>query len=370
MNKVMDKNKTNAGPSAEGKLKFVDFARGFAIFTIVFMHLTSGLDMPGSLKKALSFGGAGVHMFILCSGFGLYLSHLRRKLSYAEFLSRRMRKVYLPYCIAVLLWIAYYAIRTHTVDWNSAASHFFLYKMFDSDLDVSICYHYWFISTIIQFYICWPLILRLMQLRHGLLIACAVSFSWAAAVGSMNLEESRAWGSCIFQYLWEFCLGMTLAKNAASIEERIHKLGLMKIALAAVVGIAATGAMGSCGGFLKLFNDLPSLVGYTACALLVYRMGIGQICRFFEFTSRFGYEWYLLHGLTIMSMLAAFPGWPVHLTVVASFCVSYGLGWLFSLGLKRCKSPHRKDFPTASTSSREGSARLSQARDESAAEFR
>lgn len=335
----MDENQSKPVPSAKGKLKFVDFARGFAIFTIVLMHLTGGLDIPAHLKKALSFGGAGVHMFILCSGFGLYLSHLRRHLSYTEFLSRRMQKVYLPYCIAVLLWVVYYAIKTHTVSWNSVASHLFLYKMFDGDLDVSICYHYWFISTIIQFYICWPLILRLMQLKRGLMIAFAISFSWSVAVGSMNLEESRVWGSCIFQYLWEFCLGMTLAKNAASIEGRIRELGFIKIALTAIVGIAATGAMGYCGGFLKLFNDLPSLVGYSACALLVYRMGIRPICGFFEFTSRFGYEWYLLHGLTIMSMLSAFPSLPPLLTVAASFCISYGLSWLCSMGLKRGKSP-------------------------------
>ena len=333
----MEEEQTKTRPSAEGKLRFIDFARGFAIFTIVVMHLTGGLDMPGSLKKALSFGGAGVHMFILCSGFGLYLSHLRRQLSYTEFLSRRVRKVYFPYCIAVLLWVAYYAIRTHSIDWNPVASHFFLYKMFDTDLDVSICYHYWFISTIIQFYICWPLILRLMQLRHGLMIAFAVSFSWAAAVGAIGLEESRVWGSCFLQYLWEFCLGMTLAKNADVIEDRIRKLGFMKILLVAIVGIAVTGAMGVLGGWLKLFNDLPSLVGYAACTLLAYKISCRQICGFFEFTSRFGYEWYLLHGLTIMSMLAAFPRLHPVLTVATSFFLSYGSSWLFNQILKRGK---------------------------------
>ena len=340
----MDENQSKPVPSAKGKLKFVDFARGFAIFTIVFMHLTGGLDIPAHLKKALSFGGAGVHMFILCSGFGLYLSHLRRQLSYTEFLSRRMQKVYLPYCIAVLLWVVYYAIKTHTVSWNSVASHLFLYKMFDSDLDVSICYHYWFVSTILQFYLCWPLILRLMRLRHGLPAAFAISIGWAALVGFLGLGESRPWGSCFVQYLWEFCLGTELAKNASSIEDRIRRLRVPHLALAAAACIAATGAMGVYGGVLKLFNDFTSLAGYAACALLAYKAGGRPVRRLLEWTSGFGYEWYLLHGLVHMTVLSLLPRVPPLSAALLAFALSYGAGWTYRRALDQAfgRRPARK----------------------------
>lgn len=55
------------------KLDVVNFLRGFSIFTIVLMHLVQSYPLPGVLMKASSLGGAGVHVFILCSGFGLYL---------------------------------------------------------------------------------------------------------------------------------------------------------------------------------------------------------------------------------------------------------------------------------------------------------
>lgn len=54
----------------------VDFLRGFSTFTIVLMHLAQSYPLPGFLQKVASLGGAGVHVFILCSGFGLYLSSL------------------------------------------------------------------------------------------------------------------------------------------------------------------------------------------------------------------------------------------------------------------------------------------------------
>lgn len=61
------------------KLEVIDFLRGFAIFTIVLMHCVQGYLDGGGLKAA-SLGGAGVYVFILCSGFGLYLSYLNKPL--------------------------------------------------------------------------------------------------------------------------------------------------------------------------------------------------------------------------------------------------------------------------------------------------
>lgn len=64
------------------RLQVVDFLRGFSIFTIVLMHMVQAYPLPRLLQKATSFGGAGVHVFILCSGFGLYLSSQYKPLAY------------------------------------------------------------------------------------------------------------------------------------------------------------------------------------------------------------------------------------------------------------------------------------------------
>ena len=51
-----------------------------------------------------AFGGSGVHVFILCSVFGLYLSHLNNPLRYANFLKKRFLKVYWTYAYIVILY--------------------------------------------------------------------------------------------------------------------------------------------------------------------------------------------------------------------------------------------------------------------------
>lgn len=92
------------------RLDIVDFLRGFSIFTIVLMHLVQCYPLPGFLMKASSMGGAGVHVFILCSGFGLYLSSLYNPMKYGRFLKRRFTKVYIPYVLVVLISALYFGL--------------------------------------------------------------------------------------------------------------------------------------------------------------------------------------------------------------------------------------------------------------------
>lgn len=173
------------------RLELVDFLKGFSIFTIVVMHLMSG-HIGGIISKALSFGGAGVHVFIMCSGFGLYLSYLNRPLSYGKFLRKRFLKVYVPYALIVIISALIPFYNTSPEKWEQLLSHVFLYKMFVWDYMESYGAHLWFVSTIIQFYLCWPLIVwafekglkknRWLSLVGGL----AVSLGWATIVALLH----------------------------------------------------------------------------------------------------------------------------------------------------------------------------------------
>ena len=81
----------------------ISFLRGMAITTVVLMHIiqvyVKGGDIPMWLRYASSLGGTGGHVFIFCSGFGLYLGYLHRPYGAGEFLKKRFVKVYLPYLI-------------------------------------------------------------------------------------------------------------------------------------------------------------------------------------------------------------------------------------------------------------------------------
>lgn len=71
----------------------IDYLKGFSIFTIVLMHLLNIMSaIPSKIQTLASIGGAGVHVFFLCSGIGLYLSYLKKKTNYYEFLKRGLSK--------------------------------------------------------------------------------------------------------------------------------------------------------------------------------------------------------------------------------------------------------------------------------------
>lgn len=194
----------------KNKIELIDFLRGFSIFTIVMMHLCQHYT-EGVFHKVLSFGGAGVHVFILCSGLGLYLSYLKKPTGYIEFLKRRFSKVWIPYAIVVLLWGLWLLASKEEFPLREVTSHLLLFKMFSTELDTSLCYPYWFISTIVQFYLAWPLIVRMYKV--GVILALVISLSWSTVVGMLGFEEERPWGSFFLQYLWEFCLGMWIAER-------------------------------------------------------------------------------------------------------------------------------------------------------------
>lgn len=316
------------------KLEVINYLRGFAIFTIVLMHCVQGY-LDGALHKAASLGGAGVHVFILCSGFGLYLSYLNKPLGYRDFLKRRFGKVYFPYVIVIGLYAIWGLMSSGIVNWEAVASHVFLYKMFDNELDVSICYPFWFISTIIQFYIFFPLIVRLIRIRGGYLLALLTSLVWATVVGWLGYEDYRPWGSFFLQYLWEFALGMWLAEKVKMegwTEGRMmSKLKIWHILVGMITGMGLSALMAWNGGYLKLYNDIPSLVGYASMLLLVYKLGIKWVNRFFRCTSKIGYEWYLVHSLTFIVVHHFVNGMmPMWMVLAVCLLTSYAVALFFS----------------------------------------
>jgi len=54
-----------------------------------------------------------------------------------------------------------------------------------------------------------------------------------------------------------------------------------------VAGVGVTGIMGFAGWPWKLYNDMPSLVGYMSLALVIYKVGIKPLNRLLEWTNRF-----------------------------------------------------------------------------------
>lgn len=326
------------------KIEVINFLRGYSIFTIALMHLLDSC-VSGVLDKAAAFGGAGVHVFILCSGFGLYMSYLKKPLGYGEFLKRRFGKVWIPYAIAVLLWGVWLLIQNGVFPIKEVASHLLLYKMFSTELDTSLCYPYWFISTIVQFYLFWPFIVRIYRMRWGVITLLVISLLWSTIVGMLGLEEERPWGSFFLQYLWEFGVGMYIAEKVFK-AYKVHdgNVNLMDIKsyswwillIGAVGGMGCSALMAWNGGVLKLYNDIPSLIGYLSVALLIYKVGVSFVNRFFEWANGFSYELYLVHSLVYVVMEYLFSDkLPMPLLLTVSFLAAYVVAYVYNVLTKK-----------------------------------
>ena len=277
----------------------IDFLKGWSITTIVLMHLLQGhiTLFPQVIMTAASLGGSGVHVFIFCSGFGLYLSQLNQQKSFKEFIKKRIQKVYLPYIVVVFVSFLIPYMYSDSDRIVALLSHVLLFKMFFQRFECSFGVQFWFISTIIQFYLAFiPLChlrKKLKRLRSFALFGVLVSAIYWIFMAVSGLGSIRIWGSFFLQYLWEFCLGMCVA-------EWVHKGHALKLSVhlllfTAFVGLGMEMALGLSGGIFRIFNDIPSLLGYGALAILIYQLGF--INRWILFIASFSYEWFLVHNM-------------------------------------------------------------------------
>jgi peptidoglycan/LPS O-acetylase OafA/YrhL len=284
------------------KLELIDYLKGYSIFTIVLMHLIQNyLSMPNIINKGSSLGGAGVHVFILCSGFGLFYSYLNKPLTYQQFFKKRFSKIYVPYIIVIVISSIFPFMYSYSDRLIAVLSHIFLFKMFITKYEASFGIQFWFISTIIQFYIIFnPLVILKKKFKSDKKffgVSLTLSIVWWMIISVIGKSDLRIWNSFFLQYLWEFSLGMLIAQQYYK-NNFIIKLPKKTILLiVAIIGLILTGFSGIAGGLLKVFNDIPSLFGYGALAILIYSMNINLINKFFIIFSKFSYELYLVHLL-------------------------------------------------------------------------
>lgn len=167
------------------------------------------------------------------------------------------------------------------------------------------------------------------------MVSLLISLLWATLVGWLGYEDYRPWGSFFLQYLWEFALGMWMAekvKLSGWTEEKIMaRLKIWQLLLTMCTGMGMSALMAWNGGILKLYNDIPSLIGYASMLLIVYKIGIKWVNRSFSYTSKIGYDWYLVHSLTFIVLHHYMDG-VMSMWMVLAICLlaSYTMAFVFS----------------------------------------
>lgn len=329
------------------KAEAITYAKGISIIAIILCHLIQGfLNVNPIISQAASFAGGGVHTFFLCSGFGLMYSELKKPLNFTSFMKKRFVKIYVPYIIIVFVsYFVPYMSPDLENRFMALLSHVFLFKMFVRSFEISFGRQFWYISTIIQFYFAFILLVKLFHKlgkKYFFILCCATSFLWAVIVSLLGYTEVRIWNSFFLQYLWEFALGMVIAAEYSQTGKlSFDKIKTPILAVITVVLFEVYSILSLKGGFLKSFNDPFSLFAFLGICILLYRFGF--LKRFIMFTSSISYEIYLTHVLIFMILFSAIPSVlnqyiMAAISLILVFVISYG----YSLLCKKILFPNVK----------------------------
>lgn len=323
----------------------VDFLKGFSIFTIVLMHLIQIylISVPNIIFKASALGGAGVHIFIVCSGIGLYMSYRRNPPTFIQFIIKRFTKIYIPYTIVVIISSLIPFMYEGNDRIVALLSHIFLFKMFVPVYESSFGGQLWYISTLFQLYL---VFIPLCKLKENLsnrkkffFVFLIVSIIWWVISCFTGISKERIWGSFFLQYIWEFALGICIADYLEDGNDIMVNKSILYIF--ACAGLIVFGAMSLNSGFLKTFNDIFSVIGYGGLAVSIFSLGIGWVNKLGFWISKISYEWYLVHILIFSTVFYIIPAEGLTMSVIVgiiALAVSIAVAYLYHKGIVAVRS--------------------------------
>lgn len=179
---------------------------------------------PGDIVRvSLSFfGHYGVQIFIFLSAYGLTKKYSMRKLKCCRFIFERMIKIYPSFLLAILLWATIVGLSKYgllgplkMLYWSleSLILKLALLSNLVPGEALNLVGPWWFISFIFQFYLIFPMLLRVCSLWNGIgmfsvsVMSVVFTMMVHGEVGGVNIYFT------VLGHLPEFCLGIYISKN-------------------------------------------------------------------------------------------------------------------------------------------------------------
>ncbi|HNV13582.1 MAG TPA: acyltransferase [Dermatophilaceae bacterium] len=321
------------GPRATRRYAYIDALRGFAALWVFVLHVHGywlddvrppKLSADGLLVRLIGFGGAGVDLFIVLSGFCLTLPLTQAgttalaRIDVRGFFRRRAFRLLPAYYAALAVVVAIElipAVRPALVPRDltgvDVLTHLTLtFPLWQSTL-AAVNGSLWSIPLEATLYLGFPLLVWLAGrrgIRAVLVMTVAVAALWAVIIGSLSWPLPGGWLPQPDKYLparWlEFAMGMYAATAVRGIPHpraTTHAVWACALGLpAGLYGYAAGtdlvrtlgfGALGA--GLLILLQRVPER--HFGAGPLAWLTGLGTI----------SYSFYLLHQPVILLL----SGW-------------------------------------------------------------
>ena len=288
--------------------------RGMAIILVMLQHTMGSLDS----RIFTPFGGGGVAVFLVLSGYGL--SESAKIKGIANFWRKKLISILLP-------WILVYSI--FLVDWSNFSFFSYLGEIL---LVKTQC---WYLQYLFVWYICFYLI-HYFQLEK---------YQWFIMI-TLSLIIFLLWGDIQVEQAMTFMTGVWLSVNKDKIinlpDCKKTNCLILCIALSLFfLSIMQIPFIRSHFDITLLFHIIQlALKTFIAYAIIMFVLRFPSVLhnRFLSFTGMNSFELYLVHVFVTPRLLSCVDPMNLYLRIVLFGCISYLLSYLlyqFNNKLKR-----------------------------------
>ena len=298
---------TATAESPNWHLGHLDALRGLAVLGVLVVHATEGCTLSPLLLEMARNGQRGVQLFFLVSAFTLFLSADNRRRAELHptrnfFLRRVFRLTPMYYAVTALTaWL----LPRLFGGWHDALPGLFFLQGFSPTAILHVAPGAWTLTDEALFYLCLPLLFRLIRSLHQALLALVLI---APTVTLLSLACARRWPLHYqyFSFLWfpielpVFLLGIAVYffwkqhLVASSLLAATSPSRAKLVSLLCLLGFAALFVFNIPGNNRKLY---PSTIGWALLfvAVLLYPWP-WLVNRATIFLGKISFSVYLLHA--------------------------------------------------------------------------
>ncbi len=294
--------------------------KGYAISGIVLYHWFI-YYLDGGLRIAFNLGGQGVHIFIILSAFSLCISYENVNIKWHIWYKKRLSKIVVPYYLSILVIVLSILIsgmiarniprylELSGLNLKTFLASVLFYRAFIDKYVMVINSPWWFIVTIIQLYLIFPLLYNGIK-KHGLkalFITLLLTISYEVFYAVFLKSSSAVFSKFFLAFLFEYTAGIYLADIYIKNTDKFKKytLGLKPFLFGLVMEAIGTG-LAFCGNVGLAFNDIFNAAGYFLIVLNVcnWLCEFKIINRLFDWLGRYSMPIFLLHAPYIYLMFS------------------------------------------------------------------
>ncbi|MFY7965478.1 MAG: acyltransferase family protein [Chitinophagaceae bacterium] len=212
----------------KNRIGVIDGLRAFAVLGVMWAHTWAffgNLSLKISkvdINQLISFGGIGVDLFFVISGFCMYLMYVKKSdhfsvKSFLDFIKKRALRIIPAYYLLLFveMVILYLLYKSFNVD--ALIKHMLFLGFLDHSQSISP--HYWSLATEWQYYLILPFIFgcfnKKVSIKNKIVICCFLSilcrlFLFHSNIHLLEISETVTSDFIIYRFV-EFGIGMLTA---------------------------------------------------------------------------------------------------------------------------------------------------------------